>query len=371
MKKKVVIIVLTVFAILIILVGMLMFTGLGAEIRGFLYHKITTPKETVTMEEQEYKNEEQKHIKVTYTYLMEQKKLDIDVTDKELIKMIDDSILNKELDDYSEQVSLPISCIYTVNLGNNISFSFDVYDDEGVVILVKEEQNFYTKINPEILSKVKDIVDKKKTEDAQIFKTDKVTMTNKEDKQISIERKTALDYILNECKDFYIEELDYEFSILKPDYLIDFNNGVKIYKYPQTGLLIKNEIQYEIYRTDRLDEILEYAFEDAENKEQMFNTDKITISNPNKTIEVTDKDIIEKIITPMIFSHISSRELSYNYRIIEEYDKGIKIKVNDYEILIPTESGDIFIISADKKIKPTIPLQNLKEYVNDLLENEK
>ena len=86
-------------------------------------------------------------------------------------------------------------------------------------------------------------------------------------RNIEIERKTALDYILNKCKDFYIEELDYEFSILKPDYLIDFNNGVKIYKYPQTGLLIKDEIQYEIYRTERLDTILEYAFDNVENKE--------------------------------------------------------------------------------------------------------
>ncbi len=373
MKNKVVIIISIIVAILIILVGMLMFTGLGEGIRD----KISIQKEDVTIEEQEYKNEEQKHIKVTYTYLMENESFDIDVTDKELIKMIDDSILNKEFDDYSEKVSFPISGIYKVNLGNNIDFSFARYDAEGFVNLNNKGQYIVTKINPQILRKVQDIVDKKITENAQIFKTDKVTITNKEDKQISIERKTALDYIFNECRECYFKELDYkESDFVKPNYLIDFNNGVKMLMYSETGFLIKDEIQYELfYITSNLDSILEYTFdEDIDNKEQMFSTDKITITNPNKTIEITDKDIIEKITTPIIYSHITPQELSNkminNLNIIDEYNNGTKIKVNDYEILISTRTDNIYIISSDKKIKPIEPLQGFRKYVNELLENE-
>ena len=373
MKNKVVIIISIIVAILIILVGMLMFTGLGEGIRD----KISIQKEDVTIEEQEYKNEEQKHIKVTYTYLMENESFDIDVTDKERIKMIDDSILNKEFDDYSEKVSFPISGIYKVNLGNNIDFSFARYDAEGFVNLNNKGQYIVTKINPQILRKVQDIVDKKITENAQIFKTDKVTITNKEDKQISIERKTALDYIFNECRECYFKELDYkESDFVKPNYLIDFNNGVKMLMYSETGFLIKDEIQYELfYITSNLDSILEYTFdEDIDNKEQMFSTDKITITNPNKTIEITDKDIIEKITTPIIYSHITPQELSNkminNLNIIDEYNNGTKIKVNDYEILISTRTDNIYIISSDKKIKPIEPLQGFRKYVNELLENE-
>ncbi len=373
MKNKVIIIISIIVAILIALAGILMFTVLGVGIRG----KNSIVKEDITIEEQEYKNEKQKTIKVTYTYLMEGESFDIDVTDKELIKMIDDSILNKEFDDYSEQVSLPISGIYKVNLGNNIDFSFARYNAEGFVNLNNKGQFIVTKINPQILNKVQDIVDKKITENAQIFKTDKVTITNKEDKQISIERKTALDYIFNECRECYFKELDYkESDFVKPNYLIDFNNGVKMLMYSETGFLIKDEIQYELfYITSNLDSILEYAFdEDIDNKEQMFSTDKITITNPNKTIEITDKDIIEKITTPIIYSHITPQELSNkminNLNIIDEYNNGTKIKVNDYEILISTRTDNIYIISSDKKIKPIEPLQGFRKYVNELLENE-
>ena len=146
--------------------------------------------------------------------------------------------------------------------------------------------------------------------------------------------------------------------------------------YSETGFLIKDEIQYELfYITSNLDSILEYAFdEDIDNKEQMFSTDKITITNPNKTIEITDKDIIEKITTPIIYSHITPQELSNkminNLNIIDEYNNGTKIKVNDYEILISTRTDNIYIISSDKKIKPIEPLQGFRKYVNELLENE-
>ena len=57
--------------------------------------------------------------------------------------------------------------------------------------------------------------------------------------------------------------------------------------------------------------------------------------------------------------------------IIDEYNNGTKIKVNDYEILIANETDNEYIISSDKKIRTIYPLQGLKKYVNELLENEK
>ena len=59
-----------------------------------------------------------------------------------------------------------------------------------------------------------------------------------------------------------------------------------------------------------------------------------------------------------------------NLNIIDEYNNGTKIKVNDYEFLTANETDNEYIISADKKIKPIYPLQDLEKYVNELLENE-
>lgn len=76
----------------------------------------------------------------------------------------------------------------------------------------------------------------------------------------------------------------------------------------------------------------------------------------------------------MIYSHITPQELSNkminNLNIIDEYNNGTKIKVNDYEFLTANETDNEYIISADKKIKPIYPLQDLEKYVNELLENE-
>ena len=370
MNKKKVIIILILIAIAIILISTIMFTGLGREMIQYLHYRIKTPKETITLEEQD-------HIKITYTYRWQEESFDIDVTDKELIKLIKDNISNKKLNNYSGQIGLAVMGEYCVDLGNNIKFKFDNYDDDGFVMMFDNDTQFLTKINPQILSKVVDIVDIKLTEKVAIFKTNKITITNNKEKQINIERKTAIEYILNQCKNVYTKEMDYELSIVAPDYRINFNNGVEIFKYKQSdrGFLLKDGMLYEAYGIEGLDTILENAFDNIKEKEQMFNTDKIIITSPNKEIEITDKETIEKITTTIVYSKIQEKGWLDDYNIKEEYDNGIKIKINDYEFLIPGKVGSVtignrYIISANKKISLCFTLQDLEQYANELLGNK-
>ncbi len=370
MNKKKVIIILVLIAILIILVSAMLFSSLGREIIEYLHYKIKVPKEIVTLEEQD-------NIKITYTYRWQEESFDIAVKDKELIKLIRDNISNKKLNNYSGQIGLAVMGEYCVDLGNNIKFKFDSYDDDGFVMMFNKDTQFLTKINPDILRKVVDIVDVKLTENVAIFKTDKITITNNEDKQINIERKTAIEYILNQCKDVYTKEMDYEMSMVAPDYKINFNNGVEIFKYKQNdrGFLLKDGILYEAYGIEGLDTILENTFDNIEEKEQMFNTNKITIISPNKEVEITDESTIEKITTPIVYSKIQEKGWLDDYNITEEYNNGIKIKINDYEFLIPGKVGSVtignrYIISTDKRISLCFPLQDLEQYANELLGNK-
>lgn len=364
--KKIVGIILIV--ILIVVIGELMFTRIGKEIRSAIYYKITTPKETITMEDSE-------KIAITYTYIPQGDSFEIEVTDKELIEMIKNNVLDKKLNNYSGQVGLAVFGEYTVSLGNDVNFKFDTYDDDGYVIMCNKDKIFLTRIKPEILSKVIDIVDIKLTENASMFQTKKVTITDKEENQVNIERTTAIEYILKQSKNIYTKEIDYEPNLVEPDYVINFNNGIKIFKYKQSdqGFLQNQEILYEAYGLSALDTILENAFDNVGEKEQIFNTSKITITTPKKTIEITDENVIEKIITPIIYSNIQETEWTKNYDISEEYENGIKVKMNNYEFLIPGKIGTVtignrYIITEDRKVSLCFPLQDIEEYINELLE---
>lgn len=370
MNKKILIITL-IIAVFIMLAGILMFTTIGREIKAFLYYKITTSKETVTIEEQE-------KIKITYKYGWTEESFDIDVTDKEFIKMIKDNISNKKLENYSGQIDLLILGEYTVDLENGISFKFD--GDDGFVMMNNGKKSFLTKINPEILSKITEIVDIKLTENIEMFKTNKITISQKDEKctvVTDIEEKTAIEYILNQCKNIYIKEINYEPTIVAPDYEINFNNNVKLYIYKQKmqGWILKDGILSEAYGLNVFDTILKNAFNNIAQKKEMFATNKIIITDSNKSIEITDKKIIEKITTPIIYSNIQEKDWLENYDITEEYNNGIKIKINSYEFLIPGKKGSVtignrYIISEDRKISLCFPLQNIEEYVNELLENK-
>ncbi len=372
MNKKVVIIIL-IIAVLIILASIFMFMPIGQEIRAFIYYKITIPKEIVTIEEQE-------KIKITYTYGWKEESFDIDVTDKEFIKTIRDNISNKKLENYSGQIGLAIMGEYAVNLGNDISFEFDNYADDGFVMMNNGKKSFLTKINPEILSKVVEIVDVKLTENIQIFKTNKITISQKNETctiVTDIEEKTAIEYILNQCKNVYTKEINYEPMIVAPDYEIDFNNNVKLYIYKQKeqGWILKDEILSEAYGLNVFDTILENAFNNIAHKKEMFTTNKITITDSNKSIEITNKETIEKITTPLIYSNLSTPSWLENYNINEEYNNGIKIKINNYEFLIPGKIGNVtignkYIIDTNKKISLCFPLLPIDNYTNELLGNK-
>ena len=368
MKKKVLIIVLVIVAILLVVaaVGIIMFTDVGQGVRTFLYEQFVLPKRTVKIGDLE-------NVIITYTYDGEES-FEINTEDAELIKMIE-KISNKRLIDYSSQIGLAYLGYYKVDLGNDVSFCFDNYDDDGLVFITDKDKTFLTKINPEILEKVIEIVDEKLAEKAKIFETDRVTLSQKDNSnKIEITEKTAVDYILEQCKNVYIKEIDYLPSIVSPDYELEFNNEVSllIYKDNSKGWLLKDGILSEAYGVDTFENIIKNALEDNQTKKEMFTTDKIAIEYKDKSIEITDKEQIEKITTPLIYSKIESRDFLKTYDITEEYNAGIKVKINNYEYLIPgkkgkTTIGNRYIISQDGEISLCFPLASIDSYINELL----
>lgn len=257
MNKKVVII--SVIAVLLLgLLIFLIFTRLGQEITQYLLYKITTPKETVTIEEKE-------KIKITYTYRWQEEKIDIEVDDKEFIEMIRNCISNKKLINYSGQIGLAFFGQYSVDLGDDVKFIFDSAND-GYVIMYNKEKSFLTQINSDILKKVIEIVDEKLTEKAGIFETDHITISKKDsvEEVVEIKERTIIEYIFDKCKNIYIKEvIDYQPQLEVPDYQIDFNNNVKllIYKENQKGWLLRDGILYEAYGLTEFDIILKNIFE--------------------------------------------------------------------------------------------------------------
>lgn len=367
-KKKTIAIIWVIIILLATIISVIMFTNIGEEIRTYIAYKIATPKETLKIENQE-------NIKITYTYRWSNESFDIEVNDTEIIKFITENISNKKLNNYSGQIGLAIMGEYTVDLGNDISFKFDSYDDDGFVIIETANKNFLTKIQPEILKKVIEIVDKKLTENIEMFKTDKITINEKNDENIieprKVEEKTAIEYILEICKNIYTKQINYEPSIVALDYEINFNNEVRIgiYKKQDKGWLWKDGIIYEAYGLNAFDTIIENAVDNVAKREKMFKTDTITLISPEKTVEVKDKEIIEKITTNLIYSTIGEPKWLETYDITNEYNSGVKVKLNDYEFLIPGNKtiGNRYIISKDKKLKLCYPLQDIEQYINDIL----
>lgn len=156
--KRGIVVLIVVIIVVIILAVILKYTKIGQEIIESISSKFESKTEVITIERPE-------KIKLTYIYRWPTDGFDIEVTDNELIKMIVDNISNKELfNETKAGLMLLIFGYYKVDLENGVSFAFDDCD-AGYIKIYTPEKEFITKINPEVLKKIKDIVD---TESEQI-----------------------------------------------------------------------------------------------------------------------------------------------------------------------------------------------------------
>lgn len=376
MKKKMIITILIIIMLLTAMFFVIRFTDLGQQIVSYFYNQYGIKREVVTIEKPE-------KIKITYTYghaVPGDKSFEIEVTDENTITALVDSISNQKLRNETKAgIMLYILGNYTVDFGNSTTIKFDEAfreKEQEYIKLKSSEMEFITQIDNAGLNMIRDIIDVRLTGETKKFKTDKVTVSNKQNEKVNIERKSALEYLLKQCKYIYTEELenDKEIDIAMPDERINFNNGIGILKYDNidSGFLFDNGKQYRVYQLGGFVQILEYAFQKSEEKEKWFHTNEITITSPDKTVKVTNIEAIEKIATAMIYSDIQERDWLLEYDITSEYENGTKIKMNDYEYLIPGDKriGNRYIISKDKKLQLCFPLYEIEGMVNDLLKND-
>ena len=367
MKRKTRIMIGVVVIILIIVAYIIMFTSFRQGIRSNVYYKYGIKKERT-------KIEQPKSIKVSYNYGMSDVGFEINVTDEEVINALVSSISNKELNDETKAgILLYIMGKYEIDFGNDTKIKFDNYNN-GYIKLCNNEKEIITQIDLKCLKKIEDIIDIKLTEDAKMFNTDKITVTNIENKQIDITRKTAIEYILSQCKDIGTKEFDGNMIKEQLRYKINFNNGIEILQYDESykAILIKDGIQYEAYGLEALDRVLEFAFYDSEQKDKMLSTNKIIIESSSKSIEITDENIIERITTPIVYSDLQERDYITERDITKEYNNAIKVKINGYELLVSDKRGtftmgDRYIIYPDKTRKMYFLLEDIENYVNKLL----
>ena len=154
MKKEIrmELVVLIVLIVVIVTVVILKYTEIGQDIMESISSKFESKTEVIMIEEP-------KKIKLTYVERSSMESFDIEVSDEKLIKMIVDNISNKELfNETKAGIMLMIFGNYKVDLENDINFKFDDYN-EGYIKIHTPEREFITKINPEVLKKIKDIVD--------------------------------------------------------------------------------------------------------------------------------------------------------------------------------------------------------------------
>lgn len=251
-------------------------------------------------------------IVVTYSYYSPMTtengtKLTIELTNSEDVKALTKSLENLDTTNYSDKVGLIISGMYQVDLENGTRILFDSNADE-YASFQKNEKKSLIKIPKEFKDKIIEIVDRKLTEKAKQYETDKITISQEGMNPIDIEDAFVLQAILENTKNIVVDK-NIDMRNFEKSFEINFNNGIRIEVSSKEyiGKLYQNQEAERAVRlpVELVDLISNRINNEKNEKIALFQAETITLEHAGVAKDITEPEKIEAITKRLVYSKIS------------------------------------------------------------------
>jgi len=234
-------------------------------------------------------------------------KLTIEVTNQEEVKALTKSLENLDTTNYSDKVGLIISGIYQVDFETGTRILFDSNLDE-YASFQKNEKKSLIKIPKEFKDKVIEIVDRKLTEKAKVYETEKITLSQEGTEPIEIQDIFVLENVLENTKNIVVDK-NIDMRNYEKNFEINFNNGIRIEVCSKEyiGKLYQNQEAEKLVRLPvELVDLMDNRIKNEKSgKVELFQTDLITIEHNGVATDITEGEKIEAITKRLAYSKIS------------------------------------------------------------------
>ena len=185
--------------------------------------------------------------KIIYYYIEnkkeESKTLELELSTSE-IKHLEIMLKKYKFKDFSKsglalEIKKETNVKYILIINDKIKLMFQPKEKEAeeFIIISYEDKEYLTLVPKEISEYIYNIIDIKLQENIKMYKTDKITIKNRDLKEIILIDSKEIDKFIEYCKDIYnIEEI----KEITKDYIIDFNNGNILYIDKEYNTILYN-----------------------------------------------------------------------------------------------------------------------------------
>lgn len=331
-------------------------------------------------------NNKEKFIKVRYAYTYNVATADalneinedgeyIDILEIKLegetLKKIN-SLLEKQSYKKVQNLDLLVLDVYEVNINDEIKLS--ITPGENYAQYNKGEESFIIKISEELVKEIDRIVQEEASKNIKQFSSEEITIMSEGNEQVNIREENHIKQLEEKSKHTKVNINEDELNDEKINYIVDLNNGTKIYVYFASCLgkvVNENGEEYYVAFIGNYEDIVGIMFENyISGRNEKIKAEEIIVKYLNKEYSIKDKNEVKSIIDKLKICEYNTYDWLEDFTEEDYGEEDIVIIIGNNKVIIPGDKGlgNRYYIDEEERVYMISGLNELEKYFKELVD---
>lgn len=296
--------------------------------------------------------------------------LEINLEGKTLEKVT--SLLEKQSYKKIENLMLAVMDVYEVNINDEIKLS--ITPGRNYAQYNKGKESFIIKISEELVNEIDRIVQEEASKNIGKFSSEKITIISEDNNQVTITDEEYIKQLEKNSKHTKVNINEDELNDEKINYIVDLNNGTKIYVYFASCLgkvVNENGKNYYVAFIGDYENIVEIMFENyVSGRNEKIKTEEILVKYLGKEYSIKDKDEVKSIIDKLKVCEYNTYDWLEDFTEEDYGEEDIVIIIGNNKVIIPGNSGigNRYYIDEEENAYMISGLNELEKYFKELVD---
>lgn len=303
--------------------------------------------------------------------------LEVNLEKEELCKI--KSLIEKL--SFREINNLDLVVIDTYQVVVNDDYKLYISPSQDYACYIKGNNVFIIEISEELINEIEKIVQKNVSKTIE-YSSDKLTISkvfyeDEEEKEnakdIEITNPKHIETILESVQYSKVNITEEELAGEEIEYIVDFNNGLKICTYYASilGYILdeNNDKTFIAFNTD-FDYMVQLMYENyISGRNDTLKASEIVVKYKDKEVKITESEKVEEIIEKLKMCSYFSPDYLEDFGTSDYSSNDILIEVGKFLYIIPGEKtmGNRYYIDENKKAYLVTSLRDLESYFKELV----
>lgn len=281
------------------------------------------------------------------------------------------NLLHKQSFKKVNNLRLAVVDEYEVTINDEIKLS--ICPGEKYAYYSNGNDSFLTAISEDFVNEIDRIVQAEASKNFREVFSEKITITSENNIQVNITDEKHIKTLTENLKYTRVNINDNEMEKEKIDYIVDLNNGTKIYTYFASclGYIIdENKDEFYVAFITNYEDIVSTIFENyASGRNESIKAEEIVVKYLGNEYKISEEEKVEYIINSLKMCQYSSHDWLSDFDEDDYGEEDIVIEIGKCRVIIPGDRtlGNRYYIDEDNNTYMLWMISDLESYFKQLV----